>query len=361
MAKYMPAYGMMLIFSAALVVCNKKLRRYLNVPGTTEKNTRGRPEIDRLQLRQFLLQSLEEGTIKWNSRLRSVEEANGKISLHFDRGTVTGFDLVVGADGAWSKVRPLVSDAEPIYTGISGWQFSILNPQEHHPDLFALVNRGSLFAFSTGNAIIAQQMGNGSIGVGRWKVLPEDWQTKAKFDVRSGEAVRDALLDEYQDWAPELRTIIEVMDTSHIMSRNLYMLPVGHKWTHKPGVTLLGDAAHLMSPFAGEGVNLAMKDALDLSEAIIEAVKSGDKASLDGQVQKSEEAMFRRSKRVQQLTYDIMSSMFFTPGAPDTCIETCICQAVTSEMNPILGTTMSVLVYVYYFFFRLFGWGGGHK
>src|SRR5215469_1067657 len=351
----------MLIFSTALTVCDKKLRKYLNIPGTTEKNTRGRPEIDRVQLRQLLIRSLEEGTISWNSRLRSAEEANGKISLHFDQGTVTGFDLVVGADGAWSKVRPLVSDEKPIYTGISGWYFSILNPQEQHPDLYELVNRGSLFAFSPGKALMPQQMGDGSIGVSQWKILPEDWQKEAKYDVQSGEAIRDALLEEYQDWAPELRKMIEAMDTSNVMPRNLYMLPVGHKWTHKPGVTLLGDAAHLMSPFAGEGVNLAMKDALDLSEAIIEAAKSGDKASLDGKVRKFEDAMFERSAKVQQHTYVMLSTMFFTHDPPNSSIEKLVCEALTSEMNPILGAPISALVYVYFFFFRLFGWGGGHK
>ena len=351
----------MLIFSTALTVCNKKLRKYLNLQGTTEKNSRGRPEIDRLQLRQLLIKSLEGGTIKWNSRLRSAEEANGKISLHFDQETVTGFDLVIGADGAWSKVRPLVSDEEPIYTGISGWRFSILNPQEQHPDLYSLVNRGSLFAFSSGKALIAQQMGDGSIGVSQWKVLPEDWQKEVKYNIQNSEAVRDALLEEHQDWAPELQKIIEAMDMSRVLPMNLYMLPIGHKWTHKTGMTLLGDAAHLMSPFAGEGVNLAMKDALDLSEAIIEAAKSGGKASLDGQVQKFEDAMFKRSARVQQQTWAMMSSMFFTAGGLDTSIEKWVCEAVTSEMNPILGALISVLVYVYYFFFRLLDLGGGCK
>jgi 2-polyprenyl-6-methoxyphenol hydroxylase-like FAD-dependent oxidoreductase len=254
-----------------------------------------------------------------------------------------------------------VSDENPIYTGISGWHFSILNPQEHHPDLYSLVNRGSLFAFSSAKALIAQQMGDGSIGATQWNVLPEDWQKDVKYDIQNSEAVRNALLEEHQDWAPELRKIIEVMDMSHVLPRNLYMLPIGHKWTHKPGVTLLGDAAHLMSPFAGEGVNLAMKDALDLSEAIIEATKSGDKASLDEQVRKFEDTMFKRSTRVQQQTYAMMSNMFFSRGAPDTTIEKWVCEAVTSEMNPILGVPISALVYVYYFFFRLFGWGGGHK
>lgn len=48
----------------------------------------------------------------------------------------------------------------------------------------------------------------------------------------------------------------------------MYMLPVGFKWDHHKGVTLMGDATHLMTPWAGEGVKLAMWDSRDLSHAL---------------------------------------------------------------------------------------------
>ena len=64
-----------------------------------------RPEIDRKQLRQLLIDSVESGTILWNYNLQLVvEKETGKYELQFQNGkTASGFDLVVGADGAWSK------------------------------------------------------------------------------------------------------------------------------------------------------------------------------------------------------------------------------------------------------------------
>src|ERR1700753_4108868 len=93
----------------AMMVADKNLRYYIKTGAGSPDSKYGRPEIDRYQLRQILLNSLQPGTVKWKCRLRKVDEERGMINLHFDHGIETGFDLVVGADGAWSKVRPLVS------------------------------------------------------------------------------------------------------------------------------------------------------------------------------------------------------------------------------------------------------------
>lgn len=84
----------------ALSVVDKNLVSVIRIGGTTEASSRGKPEIDRARLRQILVNSLPEGTIRWNCRLRSVDPHD--LSPHFDHGVETGFDLLIGADGAWS-------------------------------------------------------------------------------------------------------------------------------------------------------------------------------------------------------------------------------------------------------------------
>ena len=71
-----------------------------------------RPEVDRGQLRQMLLDSLPEGIVRWEHELSAVQpKDDGTFELVFRSGASERFDLIVGADGAWSRVRPLVSAA----------------------------------------------------------------------------------------------------------------------------------------------------------------------------------------------------------------------------------------------------------
>ena len=91
----------------ALAVVDKTKAAVLKLAGSSKTTSWGRPEIDRTELRRILIESLPEGIIRWGKRLRSVDAED--LTLQFDDGTEKGFDLLVGADGAWSKVRPLLS------------------------------------------------------------------------------------------------------------------------------------------------------------------------------------------------------------------------------------------------------------
>jgi len=137
------------------------------------------------------------------------------------------------------------------------------------------------------------------------------------------------------------------------MARSLYMLPIGNRWNNKKGVTLIGDAAHLMTPFAGVGVNLAMEDAMLLAAAITKAESSKDVDALTTEVKLFEENMFKRAKNMQAVTYGNVEDMFFTEGAPRTVIERWIVRAVTNEMGAITSALVSALVYSFYFFYKL--------
>ena len=303
----------------ALNVVDKNMKSYLRLGGSTEATSRGRPEIDRERLREILLQSLPAGTIRWNSRLRKID--NKDLSLHFDHGVEHGFDLIVGADGAWSKVRPAVSDVKPQYAGIGGYDLYLDDVEQKHPDLYKFVNRGSVFAVSDGKGISAQQKGDGSLIIYATSVRDEDWMETCGYDVHDPAQIKKALAKEFNDWAEPLQKLTQAANEKDPTPRCLYLLPVGHSWKHRAGITLIGDAAHLMTPYAGEGVNVAMEDALSLANAIIRSAKGNQTSSnLDREVKAFEDEMFKRAEPVARRSYENGQDMFFTPGAPNTII-----------------------------------------
>ena len=311
----------------ALSVVDKHRKAVLRTPGASKNSSRGRPEIDRVRLRQLLVESLPENVIRWGKRLRSVGSED--LSLHFDDGIEKGFDLVVGADGAWSKVRPILSSAQPFFVGLGGVDMVIEGHAKRYPHIDKFVNRGSIFGFSDGKGITLQQRGDDSLNVYAWNARDEHWQKKCGFDVNDPVQLKEHIVKEFADWDPLFREVLQVSDGKQIISRNLYSLPVGHEWTFRPGVTLIGDAAHLMTPFAGEGVNLAMEDSMKLADAIITGRKMGGNAkAFANSIRLFEVEMFRRAGPVAEQSRLNMEDMFFTPGAPQSTIAPWVKRAV---------------------------------
>jgi len=334
----------------ALKVTDKRLKEYISIPGTKEGSSHARPEIDRESLRKLLYESLPADTIRWGFRLKSVSD---DLTLHFEQCNLGGFDLIVGADGAWSRVRPLLTDMQPHYVLLGGFRYKISDPENRFPDLYKLVNRGSIFSYSDHRSLTVQQMGDGSLSCGEWATRDESWDKAQKFDINDSKAVKAFLLNEYRDWSPEHLKFIEMADDASFIYRRLYMLPNGHSWENRPGVTLVGDAAHLTVPFSGQGVNLAMEDSLNLAHAIIEAEKQHSETALITKVKSFEDNMFKRAKKVQERSFGNMQDMFFTEGAPRTVIERYIIRDIQSQAGPIFSSVAAILVYVSYWFYKL--------
>ena len=228
---------------------------------------------------------------------------------------------------------------------------------------------------------MAQHIGDGSLNIYTWSARDVNWQKNCGYDVHDAKATKEACREEHVDWDARLVAFTQEAN-DHVTPRDLYMLPVGHKWDHVRGVTLIGDSAHLMTPFAGEGVNLALQDSLKLSAAILSAAQQPPEqrhALLDKNVAGFEQDMFARATETQAMTEDMMQYMFKVPGSPRTTIERYVLRAIggqlgywttlvatpfgsyINELKPIrcfrrLLTFPSFvsLVYTYFFFFKLF-------
>lgn len=246
-----------------------------------------RPEVDRSALRRMLLESLLPGTVRWNSSVREIAPmGEGRWAVRQDDGLSSAFDLVVGADGAWSRVRLLLSRYKPQYTGVTFVEFGIDDVDQRHPALAALVGRGNLWVEGEGKAIIAQRNGQSHVrGYAAFRV-PVAWATD-RFDLSRPARAREQLMEEFDGFAPCFIDLFRAAG-DRLAVRPIEALPVGHHWLHRPGLTLIGDAAHVMSPFGGEGVNNAMLDAAELARHLT----SSD--SLSSSVASYENDMFER-------------------------------------------------------------------
>ncbi|MFJ3530102.1 MULTISPECIES: NAD(P)/FAD-dependent oxidoreductase [unclassified Streptomyces] len=262
-----------------------------------------RPEIDRGDLRDLLLDSLPEGTVRWGSRITgAAPTADGQHEVALADGTSFTAGLLVGADGAWSRIRPLLSDAVPAYTGVSFVEMDLFDADAGHPECAELIGGGMFFALGDNKGFLAHRESDGSLHVYAGLRAAEDGLSA--IDFTDAEAAKAAIAQRFADWAPGLRRLITDAD-GPLVPRLIHALPAGHHWKRTPGVTLLGDAAHLMSPFAGEGANLAMIDGADLGLAL--AAHPGD---TEAALTAYEEPLFVRSAKSAQESAEGLETIF---------------------------------------------------
>jgi 2-polyprenyl-6-methoxyphenol hydroxylase-like FAD-dependent oxidoreductase len=280
---------------------------------TPTEGDQSAPEIDRGQLRTMLHEHLKPGTVHWGHKLsHATPVGGGAHRLEFANGTSTEADLVIGADGAWSQVRRLLTDAVPQYLGVHFLDARFDDVDTRHPEVAAIVGEGHMFSSDgDGRAVIVQRNGNGVVR-GYVAFRAElDWHVTAGVDITDREAVRSHLLREFSEWSPVMRPLITDNDGDYVQ-RGFWALPAPLTWDRVPGVTLIGDAAHLMAPFGGHGMNLALLDGAELAHAIKK------ESSLDDAIARYETAMFPRSGELAASSNTALTRFFATtsPHAP---------------------------------------------
>ncbi|MFI8435817.1 FAD-dependent oxidoreductase [Streptomyces sp. NPDC079020] len=257
----------------ALVLEGRQAIRLLDRNGTVlfdkaDDGTGASPEVQRGELRQILLDSLPDSTVRWGHKATTVHAlGEGRHEVTFADGTTAVTSLLVGADGAWSRVRPLLSDATPAYVGRSFVETCLHDADTRHPATAKAVGGGTLVALDpegNGKWLVAHREKGGTLHAYITLAEPQGWFATIDFTDAAVAAARIA--EEYDGWAPELTALITAGETAPVL-RPLHALPVGHRWERVPGVTLLGDAAHLATP-NGEGAGLAMQDGAELGAAL---------------------------------------------------------------------------------------------
>ncbi|KAI0794655.1 hypothetical protein C8Q74DRAFT_588348 [Fomes fomentarius] len=287
-------------------MCDKKGNFLMGKPVDTELSVEDtRPEIDRPVLRKMLLDGIPADHIKWGHAFASARPlGGGQHEITFTNGATVVSDILIGADGAFSRVRPLVSSAAVIYSGLTGSEVSLTPEVAASPevqDLREQLGQGSIYVMEDGKLVNFQRNGSGRIRAYLWHSSPAEWKTPS-----NPTEARKVLLEIYHDWAPWIRKVIEHCDDAAIYHRPLYTLPVGHRWDHVDGVTIIGDAAHLMPP-NGAGANLAMLNGLEIGILLAELINEGKTAEeREAAVAAWETAMIASAAKVAEATGQAM-------------------------------------------------------
>jgi 2-polyprenyl-6-methoxyphenol hydroxylase-like FAD-dependent oxidoreductase len=231
-------------------------------------NETSRPEIDRGPLQKILLESLNTGTIVWDSHFLSMSDQNGSWKLEFKNGTFAFADIVIAADGANSKLRPYITPIKPFYVGMTAIEGAVYNAEINCLAINKLVNGGKIFAMGDEKSLIVSSKGDGSLVFYPGFNCAESWSKECGIDFSDKEQVLAWFKKEYAGWDAVWHELFENASSGFI-PRPQYCMPLDQTWDALPNFTMLGDAAHLMPPYAGEGVNMAMLDALELSQYLL--------------------------------------------------------------------------------------------
>lgn len=282
-----------------LKVLDKNLAIYLNEHESESSHDKGRPEIDRAPLRKILLETLDPETVIWDSQFLSMEKEGEGWSMNFKNGKSYYADIVIAADGANSKLRSYITNIQPVYSGVTIVEGNIYNAEVNAPKLWKLVDGGKLFVLDEEKTLLFGTKADGALTFYTGCKVNENWAQESGIDFSDKEQIFKWFKKEYGTWDGIWQELFMTTDSTFVV-RPQYHYPLDQTWETLPNLTMLGDAAHRMPPYAGEGVNMAMQDAYELAECLT----SNKYDTVQSALSHYEKQMQKRASEVTQTTLD---------------------------------------------------------
>lgn len=274
-----------------------------------ERGESNRPEIDRGPLQKILLNSLANNTVIWDSQFIALT-ANGEgWDIKFKNGNTVYADLVIAADGANSKLRPYLTPIKPLYSGVTAIEGAVFNSETESPRMHQLLNGGKIFAMDDDKTLIVSSKGDGSLVFYPAFKVDENWAIDCGIDFSDNTQMLKWFKATYAGWAEIWHELFENA-TGNFIPRPLYCMPLNQTWEAQSNLTILGDAAHLMPPYAGEGVNMAMLDALELSQHLFDSHYTNTRAAIAAY----EQQMITRASAIADITIQSTNALHSADG-----------------------------------------------
>ncbi len=274
-----------------------------------------RPEIDRGPLRNILLDSLKPDTVVWDSQFSSLIPKGDSWRIEFKNGSHTEADLVIATDGANSKVRPYLSDIKPVYSGVTIVEGTVYHAEENAPTLHRLLNGGKIFAFGDEQSLILSAKGDGNMSFYTGCKVAAGWVSDSGIDFADKKQVFEWFKQAFGSWNTVYQELFQSDEVSFV-PRPQYHFPLDQSWETLPNLTMIGDAAHRMPPYAGEGVNMAMQDAFELSECLL----NSQFKDISSAIHHFERSMCKRASEVTKMTL-VSTEMLHAEGAAENLIK----------------------------------------
>jgi 2-polyprenyl-6-methoxyphenol hydroxylase-like FAD-dependent oxidoreductase len=212
--------------------------------------------VHRADLQAVLLRELGEGVVRTGAECVGFEQNGAGVRAFFNSGRQEHCDVLIGADGLRSAVRArLLGDGGPRYAGYTAWR-AVVTPKQ---DLFS--PDVTFEYWGTGTRCLCAQLGEGRV---YWAVstnVPE-----GEKDVTG--VTKGALLGLLRGWHGPVLALIEATEEPAILHTDIYDRDPPRKRWGEGRVTLLGDAAHPMTPDLGQGACQAIEDAVALARCL---------------------------------------------------------------------------------------------